>query len=78
MDPRRVSNDKPVFWLGDGVGKMSIFLTLLVVVCLCDCEDPAKLIFKSVNSLQGDHAIEACQFVAEGDQRVKGRIAFGG
>ncbi len=67
MDPRRVSNDKPVLWLGDGAGKVSIFLTLLVVVHFCNHEDPAKLIFESVNGLQDDHAIEACQFVAEGD-----------
>ncbi len=53
-------------------------LTLLVVVRFCNCEYSAKLIFKSVDGLWGDHAIEACRFVAEGDQRVVGCIAFGG
>ncbi len=78
MSPRRVSNDEPVLWLGDGTGKVSIFLTLLVVVCFCDREDPIKLIFKSVDGLRGDRTIEASKLVAEGDQRVVGRIAFGG
>ena len=78
VGPRRVSDDKPVLWLGDGAGKVSIFLTLLIVVCFCNREDPAKLIFESVNGLRGDHAVEACQFVSEGDQRVVGCIAFGG
>ncbi len=78
MDPRRVSDDKPVLWLGDGTGKVSIFLTLLVVVCFCNREDPAELNFESVNGVRGDHTVEACQFVAEGDQHVVGRIAFGG
>jgi hypothetical protein len=78
VGPRCVFNDKPVLWLGDGAGKVSILLTLLIVVCFCNREDPAELIFESVDSLQGDHAIEACQFVAEVDQRVIGRIVFGG
>jgi hypothetical protein len=78
VDPCRISDDKPVLWLGDGAGKVSIFLTLLVVVCFCDHEDPAKPIFESVDGLRGDHAIEASQFVAEGEQCVVGHIAFGG
>jgi hypothetical protein len=53
---------------------VSILLTLLVVVCFCDHEDPTELIFESVDSLWGDHTVEACQFVAEGDQRVVGCI----
>ncbi len=78
VDPRRVSDDKPVLWLGDGAGKVSIFLTLLIVVHFSDREDHAKLIFESVDGLRSDHALEACQFVAEGDQRDVGCIAFGG
>jgi hypothetical protein len=78
VDPRCISNNKPVLWLGDGAGAVSIFLTLLVVVSFCDCEDPAELIFESDDGLQGDHASEACQFVVEGDQRVVRCIAFGG
>jgi hypothetical protein len=41
-------------------------------------EQNTKLIFESVNGLWGDHAIEACQFVAGGDQHVVVHIAFGG
>ncbi len=41
MGPRRISNDEPVFWLGDGAGEVSILLSLLVVVYFCDREDPA-------------------------------------
>ncbi len=78
MGPCCVSDDEPVIWLGDGTGKMSIFLTLLIAVCFCNREDPAELIFESVDGLRGDHAVEACQFVTEGDQHVIGRIAFGG
>ncbi len=48
------------------------------MVCFYNREDPAKLIFESINGLRGDHAVEACQFVMEGDQCVVGRIAFGG
>ncbi len=33
MDPRRVSDDEPVLWLGDDAGEVSIFLSLLIVVC---------------------------------------------
>ncbi len=78
MGPCCISDDEPVFWLGDGAGKVSILLTLLIVVCFCNREDPAKLIFKSVNGLRGNHAVEACQFVSEGDQHVVGCIVFGG
>ncbi len=78
MDPCRVSNEKPVLWLGDGAGKVSILLTLLIVVYFCNCEDPTKLIFESVDGLRGDHTIKACQFVAEGDQHVIGCITSGG
>ncbi len=56
----------------------SIFFTLLVVVCFCNREDPAKLIFESVNGLRDDRAVKACQFVAEGDLCVVECIAFGG
>ncbi len=65
-------------WLGDGTGEVSIFLTLLVVVCCCNNDNPAELIFESVDGLRGDHAVEACRFVAEGVQHVIGPIAFGG
>ncbi len=78
MGPRFAFNDEPVLWLRVGTGKVSTFLTLLVVVCFCNCEDFAELIFDSVNGLWGDHAVEACQFVAEGGQRVAGCISFGG
>jgi hypothetical protein len=34
--------------------------------------------FEYVDCLQDDHAVEASQFVVEGDQCVGGRIIFGG
>jgi hypothetical protein len=77
VDPCRASNDESLLWLGDGADEVSIFLTLLIVECFCNREDPAELIFESVDSLRVDHAIEACQFVAEGDQLI-GCITFGG
>ncbi len=72
MHPHHVSNDKHVLWLGDDAGKVCIFLTLLVLVCFCNSKYPAELIFESVNGLPGDHAVEACQFVAKGNQPVVG------
>jgi hypothetical protein len=76
VGPCRASDDESVLWLGDGAGEVSIFWTLLIVVCFCNREDPAKLIFESVDGLGGDHAIEVCQFVMEGDQHVIGCIFF--
>jgi hypothetical protein len=80
VGPCCASDDEPVLLLRDGAGKvsLSICLALLIVVCFCDREDPAKLIFESADGLRGDHAIEACQFVTEGDQHVVGLIVFGG
>lgn len=48
------------------------------MVGICDREYLAELIFELVsNGLQSDHAIEACQLVAEGDQCVVHSITFG-
>ena len=56
---------------------MTVLLALDVVVGFCNREDPAELIFELVDGLWSDHAVEACQFVSEGDQRVVRSIAFG-
>ena len=45
-------------------------LRSLVVVGLRRGEYSAKLVFELVNGLRCDHAIEACQFVAEGDECI--------
>jgi hypothetical protein len=83
----RLSLHIPVCWhrLDSRIGRLLavnavvfIFLPLLVVVCFCDREDLAELIFKSVNSLRGDQVAEACQFAVERDQRVIGCIVSGG
>ncbi len=47
------------------------------MVGFCDREYPTEPIFEHVNGLWSDHAVEACQFVLEGDQRVVRSIAFG-
>ncbi len=47
------------------------------MVEFCDREYSAELIFELVDGLWSDHAVEACQFVLEGDQRVVCPIAFG-
>ena len=36
-----------------------------------------NLVFELVDGLWSDHAMEACQFVLEGDQRAVRAIAFG-
>jgi hypothetical protein len=43
---------------------------LYVVVGFCDREYSAELIFELVDGLWSDHAVQPCQFVSEGDQRV--------
>jgi hypothetical protein len=40
------------------------------MVGFCDREYPTELIFELVDGLWSDQAIEACQFVSEGDQQV--------
>jgi hypothetical protein len=57
--------------------KVAVHLALFIVVGFCDREYPAELIFELVDGLWSDHAVEACQFVSEGDQRVVRPIAFG-
>jgi len=50
---------------------------LFIMVGFCDSENPAELIFELVDGLWSDHAIDAWQFVLEGDQHVVRSIAFG-
>ena len=77
MSPCHIANDESVFQLGDRAGKVAVLLALIVMVGFCDHEYPTELIFKLVDSLWGDHAVEACQFVPEGDQRVVHPTVFG-
>ncbi len=56
---------------------MTILLALYIVVGFCDREYSTKLIFELVDGLWSDHAVEPCQFVSEGDQRVVRPIVFG-
>ncbi len=46
---------------------MAIFLAFFEVVGLCHDENAADLIFKLIDGLRCDHAIEVCQFVMEVD-----------
>ncbi len=62
-----VADDEPILGFGDRAGQVAVFLTLVVVVGLRHSEDSAELIFELVDCLRCDHAIEACQFVAEVD-----------
>ena len=47
------------------------------MVGFCDREYYVELVFELVDGLWSDHAVDACQFVSEGDQRVVRRTAFG-
>ncbi len=56
--------------LGNCTGKVSVLLALFVMVGFCDREYSAQLIFELVDGLRGDHAVDACQLVVEGEQRA--------
>jgi hypothetical protein len=47
---------------------MAVLLSLFVVVGLRHGEYPSELVFELVDGLRRDHAVEVCQFVAEGDE----------
>ncbi len=49
---------------------MAVLLSLFVVVGLRHGEYSAELVFELVDGLRRDHAVEACQFVAEGDECI--------
>ena len=49
---------------------MAVLLSLIVVMGLRYSEYSTKLIFELVDGLWRDHAIEACQLVAEGDECI--------
>jgi hypothetical protein len=40
------------------------------VMGLCHGEDSAQLVLEFVNSLRGDHAVEASQFVLKLDEHI--------
>ncbi len=65
-----IANDKPVLAFGDCTCQMAVFLSLSVVMGLCHGEDSAELVLEFVDSLRGDHAIEASQFVPKLDERI--------
>ena len=68
--PGGAADDEPVLALGDRTRQMALLLSLFVVVGLRHSEYSAKLIFELVDGLRRDHSIEACQFVAEGDECI--------
>ena len=70
MGPGGVADDEPVFTLGDRTGQMAVLLSLIVVMGLRHGEYTAELVFELVDSLRRDHAVEACQLVAEGDEGI--------
>ena len=70
MGPGGIANDKPVLALGDRTRQMAILLSLFIVMGLCHGEYSAELVFELADSLWRDHAIEACQLVAEGDECI--------
>ena len=49
---------------------MALLLSLFIVVGLCHGEYSAELFFELVDGLRRDHAVEACQLVAEGDECI--------
>ncbi len=49
---------------------MAVLLSLFVVMSLPHGEYSAELVFELVDSLQRDHAVEACQLVMEGDECI--------
>jgi hypothetical protein len=59
------------------IDEVTVLLALFVMVGSCDHEYPAELIFKLVDGLRGDHVIDVCQLVSEGDQHVVHHITFG-
>ncbi len=73
---RRLASSSPPSPL-DCAGEVAVLLALGVVVGFCDREYSTELVFELVDGLWSDHAVDACQFVSEGDQRVVHRTAFG-
>jgi hypothetical protein len=68
VGPGGVANDKSVLAFGDCTCQVARLLSLSVVMGLFNGEDSAELVLGFVNSLQGDQAIEACQFVPKVDE----------
>ncbi len=70
MGPGGIANDEPILAFGDRTCQMAVLLSLSVVMGLRHGEDSAKLDLESVDSLRGDHAIEASQFVPKLDEHI--------
>ena len=77
MCPCCVTDDCSVFGLGDSAGEVALLLALFVVVGFCNRAYSAELIFKFVNGLWSDHAIEPGKFILEGNQGILSPIARG-
>ena len=70
VGPVGAADDEPVLALGDRTRQMAVLLSLFVVVGLRHGEYSAELVFELVDGLRRDHAVEACQFVVEGDECI--------
>ena len=70
MGPSGIADDESVLALGDRTRQMAVLLSLIVVMGLRYSEYSAELVFELVDGLRRDHAVEACQFVAEGDECI--------
>jgi hypothetical protein len=49
---------------------MAVLLSLTLVMGLRHSDYSAKLVFKLVDGLRRDHAVEACQLITEGDECI--------
>ncbi len=70
VGPGGVANDKPVLALGDRTCQMAVLLSLSVGIGLCHGEDSTELVLELFDSLWGDHAVEASQFVPKLDEHI--------
>ncbi len=68
--PCRIAHDEPILALRDHTCQMAVLLSLIAVMGLHHGEDSTELILEFVNGLRCDYAIEACEFVLEGDKCV--------
>ncbi len=70
VGPGGIANEEPVLAFGDCSCQMAVLLSLIVVMGLHHDEDSVKLVLEFVNGLQGEHVVEACQFIPKVDEPV--------
>jgi hypothetical protein len=70
LSPGHIVDDECLLAFWDCTGQMAVLLSLLIVMGIHHSEDSAELVFKLVDGLQGHHAIEVCQLVLEGNERI--------